>query len=104
MSTNNVVNPGVVNVADQGDGRLSVDQCVSTSPSQNAGPSAAGSGSGSTLGLVVNQPVTVGPSQIAQRTVGGDEYSPTSGNCINVTENNVAGQVFGTAFSPTYNV
>lgn len=30
-------NPGLVNVADEGDGRLSVDQPVTVSPSYNAG-------------------------------------------------------------------
>lgn len=32
-----VTNPGLINVADQGDGLLSVDQPVTVSPSQSAG-------------------------------------------------------------------
>ncbi len=33
----NVTNPGLVNVADQGDGLLTVDQPVTVGPSQSAG-------------------------------------------------------------------
>jgi hypothetical protein len=42
-------NPGSTNVADQGDGVLSVDQCVETGPSSNPSadtPSVAGGGLG----------------------------------------------------------
>ena len=67
MSTTNVVNPGLVNVADQADGRTSVDQ-----------------------------PVTVSPPQTAQKSVDGGEFSPEGPNVVNVTQNNVAGQVYGT--------
>lgn len=38
MSDQNVVNPGLVNVADEADGRVSVDQAVTSSPSSNPGP------------------------------------------------------------------
>jgi len=42
-----VTNPGLVNVADQGDGLLSVDQPVTVSPSSSAGSAvSAASGSG----------------------------------------------------------
>ena len=47
----NVTNPGLVNVADQGDGLLTVDQPVTVGPSQSAGsatvavaPSGGGAG------------------------------------------------------------
>jgi hypothetical protein len=49
MSNSNVTNPGSVNVADQGDGLLSVDQPVTVSPSNSAGsanPAVAGGGLG----------------------------------------------------------
>jgi hypothetical protein len=37
MANIDVTNPGCVNVANQGDGRTVVDQCVEVSPSSNAG-------------------------------------------------------------------
>ena len=37
MSTIDVTNPGCTNVVTQGDGRLSVDQAVTVSPSSSAG-------------------------------------------------------------------
>lgn len=125
MSTANVVNPGLVNVADQGDGRVAVDQAVSAaSPSTNSGPTARGlahadgpvvvdqpvtvsspsTNSGPTArGLeyadgpvVVDQEVKVTPPMTAGRTVEGGTFSPAGPNVANVTQNNVAGQVFGT--------
>jgi hypothetical protein len=63
MSTINVVNPGLVNVADQGDGLVTVDQ-----------------------------PVTVSPSMTAQTSVDAGTASPTSPNTINSTENTVIDQ------------
>jgi len=96
MSTgpDNVVNPGTVNVADQGDGPTSVDQPVKTGPSSNAGPlvSIVSQGDGPTS---VDQPVTVAPAQTAQNTVEGGAYSPESPNTINTTQNTVAGQTYG---------
>lgn len=38
MADKNVVNPGLVNVADEADGRVVVDQAVTSSPSYNPGP------------------------------------------------------------------
>lgn len=67
MSTTNVVNPGLVNVADQADGPTSVDQ-----------------------------PVTVSPPLTARESVDGGEFSPLSPNVVSTTQNNVAGQVYGT--------
>ena len=37
MANTDVTNPGLVNVANEGDGRISVDQPVTVSPSYNAG-------------------------------------------------------------------
>lgn len=90
----NVVNPGTVNVADQGDGPTSVDQSVKTGPSSNAGPliDIVGQGDGPTS---VDQGVTVTPPQAAQTTVQGGTYSPQSARTENTTQNNVAGQTYG---------
>ena len=44
----------------------------------------------------VDQPVTVSPPQTAQKSVDGGEFSPEGPNVVNVTQNNVAGQVYGT--------
>ena len=38
MADKNVVNPGLVNVADEADGMVTVDQAVTSSPSYNPGP------------------------------------------------------------------
>jgi hypothetical protein len=67
LSTANVVNPGLVNVADQADGPTSVDQ-----------------------------PVTVSPPLTARRSVDGGASSPERPGVAEVTQNNVAGQVYGT--------
>jgi hypothetical protein len=56
-------NPGVVNVADQGDGLTVVDQPVTTGPGTNPGPTEQTGNEGFGLGLdVPDQPVTTGPS------------------------------------------
>jgi hypothetical protein len=63
MSNTNVTNPGSVNVADQGDGRISVDQPVTVGPGTNPGPLAAGLAAAPGLGPdKPDQPVTVSPS------------------------------------------
>jgi len=89
-----VTNPGLVNVADQGDGLLTVDQPVTTSPSSNAGQlvDAADQGDGQ---LSVDQPVTVGPTQVAGLDVSAGGGSPTSPRTDDVTSNTVVGQVYG---------
>lgn len=124
MSTNNVVNPGLVNVADQGDGLTAIDQEIKvTSPSTNSGPTVLGltyadgevkvdqavkvspsTNAGPTVrGLtyadgpvVVDQEVTVTPAMTAVRTVEGGTASPLSPNTVNTTQNNIVGQVYGT--------
>lgn len=102
-------NPGVVNVADQGDGLTVVDQPVTTGPSTNPGPivSAGDQGDGP---LSVDQPVTVGPSQSAASSdtstsspgqivepgvTNAGAYSPQSPNTINTTQNTVVDQIYG---------
>lgn len=62
-----VTNPDLVDVADQGDGPTSVDQPVTTGPSGNPGP-----------------------------VVEGGTYSPQGPDTEEVIANNVAGQVYGT--------
>lgn len=57
MSNSDVTNPGSVNVADQGDGILSVDQPVTVSPSNSAGSAIPAIANGS-LGAVANRTVT----------------------------------------------
>jgi hypothetical protein len=62
MSNTDVTNPGCVNVANQGDGRLSVDQPVLVSPSSNPGsatPAPAGGPSSSAAVASVTNPGTV---------------------------------------------
>lgn len=91
-----VTNPDLVDVADQGSGSLaSPDQPISVGPSQNSGPLVQAAARGEAP-ATVDQPVTTGPSQVAGRTVEGGTYSPESPGTINVTANNVAGQVYGT--------
>ena len=95
MSSNNVVNPGLVNVADQADGLVVVDQAVTTSPSTNAGPTEQGL-TYADGEVSVEQPVTVTPPMTAQRTVEGGTYSPLTPSVVNTTENNVVNQTYGT--------
>ena len=98
MSQNpdNIVNPGTVNVVNQGDGLLSVDQPVGDGPSQNPGPLVQGGSASPGLGTdSPDQPVTVSPAMTAQITVDGGLDSPTSPNEINTMENNVVDQIYG---------
>lgn len=70
MSTANVVNPGLVNVADQGDGLLSVDQPVQVGPSSNpatATPAIAGGGLGGNTRTVTNP----GSANVADQAFDG---------------------------------
>ena len=130
----NVVNPGLVNVADQADGLIVVEQPITIErPSQNSGPTSRGLEFADGM-VLVEQPVTVGPSQssgptekggdlapglgvampspstrsdpmTAQETIEGGTASPTSANSINTTENTVAGQPESTQqFFQTINV
>ena len=94
MSTD-VTNPGVVNVADQADGPTSVDQCVEVGPSQSSGPTVSGTGAGHAVNHLDGQPVIVTGPMTAARSVDGGLYSPTSGNCENVTENSTINQTYG---------
>jgi len=106
-----VTNPGSVNVADQGDGRTTVDQPVKVGPSSNPGPLVQAGSEGFGLGPDdPDQSVQVGPSQSSAsaqtaRSLTGETvepgltnagtYSPLSPDTLNVTQNNVAGQVYG---------
>jgi len=84
----------LVDAADQGDGPLTVDQAVTTSPSSNAGPlvDAADQGDGP---LTIDQPVTVGPPQVALLDVNAGGGSPASSRTDDVISNTVVGQVYG---------
>ena len=95
MSTTNIANPGLVNVADQSDGPILLDQSVGYSPSQSAVPTARGLAyAGGTVSR--DQTVTVAPSSNAGQNVDGGLYSPEGPVVTEVTFNNVAGQVYGT--------
>jgi len=70
MSNINVTNPGLVNVANQGDGLLSVDQAVEVGPSSNPGtatPAIAGGPSSSAAVVSVTNP---GVTNVASETFG----------------------------------
>jgi hypothetical protein len=70
MSNSDVTNPGSVNVANQGDGLLSVDQPVTISPSNSAG-SATPAIAGGSLGAVNNKTVTnPGTTNVANEAFG----------------------------------
>ena len=91
-----VTNPGLVNVADQGDGLLTVDQPVTVGPSTNSGVTVQGVSSATGAhSLSSYQPGNVTPAMTAQSTVQGGTYSPQSPNTEEVTPNNVVEQVYG---------
>jgi hypothetical protein len=64
-----VTNPDLVDVADQGDGPL-----------------------------VLEQTVTVGPTQVSGRTVEGGTYSPEKPGASYVVQDDVVLQVFGSTY------
>ena len=85
-------NPGLVNVANQGDGTNSVDQSVVITPSTNPGPIVHGANMAPGNGSVFPSPSDVSPSTNAGPIVDGDLASPTSPDTINTTENTVINQ------------
>ena len=107
----NVTNPGLVNVADQGDGLTPVDQPVTVGPSYNPGPLVQAGAEGFGLGEASpDQPVTVGPSQNSAASItaashsgevvepgltNGGTYSPLTPDVVNTTENTVVNQIYG---------
>jgi hypothetical protein len=66
-----ITNPGSVDADSQGDGPLVVDQPVTVGPSSNPGPLTSADSQGDGP-LVVDQPVTVGPSSNSGPLVGAD--------------------------------
>ena len=93
MSDINVVNPGLVNVADESDGPLSIDQAKTvTVPCTNAGPIVQAADENPICGAASESPSDVTPPMTAQETVEGGTASPTSPNTINTTENTVIDQ------------
>ncbi len=93
MSDINVVNPGLVNVADESDGPLSIDQSKTvTVPCTNAGPIIQAADENPIHGAAAESPSDVTPPMTAQETVEGGTASPTSPNTISTTENTVTGQ------------
>jgi len=80
QNPDNVVNPGTVNVADQGDGPLSVDQPVTVGPSYNPGPVVpAGSAAPGTGPDSPDQPVTTGPGTNPGPVVQAGSSAPGNG-------------------------
>jgi len=108
----NVTNPGLVNVADQGDGRTVIDQEILVGPSYNPGPVVASGSRGFGVGDAdPDQPVTVSPSQssasaktatshtgetVEPGLTNAGTYSPLTPDVINTTENTVVNQIYGT--------
>ena len=92
MSDTNVVNPGLVNVADESDGPLSVDQAKIVTPPMTAQDTVSGADENPIHGPVAESPSNVLPPMTAQDTVEGGTASPTSPNTINTTQNTVIDQ------------
>lgn len=87
-------NPGVVNVADQADGPLSVDQSVRVGPSTNSGPTERGLDYADGP-VTTDQAVTVTPPMTARLTVDAGVASPLKPGAVSVTPNNVDGKLYG---------
>jgi hypothetical protein len=105
MSDSNIVNPGLVNVADQADGMVKKDQPVTVSPSSNAGPITQGGDLAPGRGVAATDPPDVTPAMTAQRNVDGGTFSPASPGTINTTQNTVITQPASVQqFSRTINV
>jgi len=108
----NVTNPGLVNVADQGDGLTVIDQEIAVGPSYNPGPLVQADAEGFGVGdASPDQPVTVSPSQssasaetassqpgetVSPGLTNAGTYSPQGPDVINTTENTVVNQIYGT--------
>jgi hypothetical protein len=92
MSDTNIVNPGLVNVADQSDGEIKIDQAVTVSPPSNAGPTTQGGDLAPGRGVAETDPSDVTPPMTAQRSINGGTASPVSPNTISTTEDTVVTQ------------
>ena len=80
MSNIDVTNPGVVNVADQGDGLTLINETILVGPSTNPGPLATGLAAAPGLGPInPNQPVTVSPSTNSGGLTEGGDLAPGVG-------------------------
>lgn len=127
MSNSNIVNPGVVNVADQAQAPFSINQTITVGPSTDAGPVIQAAGQGGRPS-VVEQEIKVGPSgnsgpvsqaagyapgsgvangtgtvtpaMTAGRQVNADLPSPTSAHVISTNPNTVIGQTYGLRAHP----
>jgi hypothetical protein len=75
-----VTNPGTINVADQGDGLITVDQPVSTGPSSSSGPLVSASNLAPGRGTAApDQPVSTGPSSSSGPLVAAPNLAPGLG-------------------------
>jgi len=98
QNPDNVVNPDLVDVVDQGDGPTVVDQPVLVGQSTNPGPLGQGGDLAPGLGVdSPDQPVVVSPAMTAQSTVQGGTASPVKPNAVDTTENTVVNQVYGSS-------
>jgi hypothetical protein len=97
QNPDNVVNPDLADVVDQGDGPTVVDQPVLVGPSTNPGPLVAASSVAPGLGNdSPDQPVTTSaPATTALHTVEGGTFSPQSPSTVDTTQNTVVGQTYG---------
>ena len=92
MSNTDTASPGLVNVADQSDGEISVDQAVTISPSMNSGPITQGGDLAPGRGVAAPSPSDTTPAMTAQRSVDGGAFSPASPDTIDTTQDTVVTQ------------
>ena len=93
MSDINVVNPGLVNVANEADGEILINQTITVAkPSTNSGPLTQGANLAPGRGVATTDPSDVTPPMTAQRSVNGGTASPVSPNTIDAIQNTVVNQ------------
>ena len=92
MSDINIVNPGLVNVANQGNGLTKIDQEITVGPSTNPGPLTQGGDLAPGKGVAGPSPSDVTPAMTAQKSIDGGTASPVSPNTEDTTANTVVGE------------
>ena len=81
MSDTNVVNPGLVNVADQSDGEILVNQTITVSPPTNSGPLTQGGS------LAPGQGVAATCYQVRQCNFSNIKEEPSDPRHLRVIQN-----------------
>ncbi len=89
MSDITVTNPGLVNVANQGDGLTKIDQEILVGPSTNPGKLVQAAKHAPGKRVASPSPSNVSPAMTAQLSIDGGTASPVSPNTENTTENTV---------------